>query len=68
MVLNLAQVICSYSATCHILDHPFKLHPRFFGGVVGVYLVENGRRSPQNVAICEDELDPTALKTNIKDG
>ena len=46
MVLNLAQVICSYSATSHILDHPFKLDPGFFCGVVGVYLVDNGRRSP----------------------
>ena len=66
MVLTLAQVICSYSATCHILDHPFKLDPGFFCGVVEVYLVDNGRRSPQIVVICEDELDPTALKTNIK--
>ena len=61
MVLNFAQVICSYLATCHILNLPFQV---FCG--VGVYPFDNGLRSPQIVAICENELDPTALKTNIK--
>ena len=66
MVLNFVQVMCSYSATCHIFNSPFLVGSGIFCGVVGVYPFDSGLGSPQIFAICEDELDPAALKTNIK--